>query len=393
MQAGVPLGLRKVQEAGLTTLRSARDRLKYGRWNRLIPMTVRDRPYGSFYVGTLPRGCAHCEKGGKMVLFTTGLCPFSCYYCPISPEKKGRDVVFADEMRVRDWADILEEAEAIDATGAGITGGDPLAAVVRTAGYIRKLKKEFGDKFHVHLYTMGTDVRKLTRLGKAGLDEIRFHPNPSLWNHMDASAYSAATAASRNLGMDVGLEVPLIPDMKDELVELIRWAEAGELDFVNLNELEFSDANRGRLRAKSYRAGRGKSYGVAGCDRAAKQILSRKWDISVHYCTSAYKDSWQLRERIKRRARNVRQPWDVVTDDGTLVKGVIESGDLESVMRDLLRTYRVPRGMAWLNRGKKRIEVAPWILEELADSLDVKAYIVEEYPTADHLEVERRRLA
>lgn len=350
------------------------------------------RPYGSFYVGTLPKGCAHCEKGGKMVLFTTGLCPFSCYYCPISPEKKGKDVVFADEMRVRRDADVLEEAEAISATGAGITGGDPLASIERTTRYVRMLKREFGSRFHIHLYTMGTDLRKIAKLGRAGLDEIRYHPPSRLWNRMERSAFPATIATSRDHGMDVGLEVPLVPDMRRELVSLIGWAAASGLDFVNLNEMEFSDANDSQLRAKGYRVGRGKSYGVAGSDRVAKNLLDRDWGITVHYCTSAYKDGWQLRERIKRRARNVSQPWDVVTKDGTLVKGVIEKGDLKMVMRDLLRTHEVPRRLVWLNFERHRLEIAPWILEELASSLDVEAYIVEEYPTADHLEVERRRL-
>jgi pyruvate formate-lyase activating enzyme-like uncharacterized protein len=381
-----------MQETGLRTRQFGKDRLKYADGNRLTPMAVHDRPYGSLYVGRLPKGCAHCEKGSKMVLFTTGLCPFTCYYCPISLEKRGKDVVFADEMRVRREADIFEEAEAISATGAGMTGGDPLAAIDRTSGYVRLLKKEYGDKFHIHLYTMGTDLRKIARLGKAGLDEIRFHPPSRLWKCMDRSGYQAATVTSRDHGMDVGLEVPLIPDMHRELVAMIGWAEASGLDFVNLNEMEFSDSNKEQLRAKGYRVERGKSHGVAGSDRAARGLLGRKWSITVNYCTSAYKDGWQLRERIKRRARNVSQPWDVVTEDGTLVKGVIESGDLKKVMHDLLHIYHVPRSLVWFNRERHRLEVAPWILEELAKTLSVESYVIEEYPTADHLEVERRKL-
>ena len=355
-------------------------------------MVVHERPYGSRHVGRLPEGCVHCERGGKMVLFTTGLCPFSCYYCPISPRKKGRNVVFADEMKVRREADILEEARAIDATGAGITGGDPLAVANRTVRFIRLLKREFGDGFHLHLYTMGTDLSKIGRLAAAGLDEIRFHPPSAAWSRMQRTSFPAATARAKASGMDVGLEVPLIPDMKRQLFGLIDWAQSEDLDFVNLNEMEFSDSNREMMAARGYRVGRDKSYGVAGSDRAAKEILSRRCSIAVHYCTSAYKDSWQLRERIKRRARNVAQPWDVVTEDGTLVKGVVEGGDLEGARRELLRRFRVPRSLVWLNRPRHRLEVAPWILEELARRLDADSYIVEEYPTADHLEVERRRL-
>jgi len=355
-------------------------------------MALRHRPYGSFYTGALPDGCKHCEKGGKIVLFATGLCPFSCYYCPISYEKKGKDVVFADEMRVRRGTDILEEARAISATGAGVTGGDPLAAIDRTTRYVRLLKREFGDGFHIHLYTMGADPGKVERLGRAGVDEIRFHPPAAAWPRMARSAYPAAVTRAKESGMDVGLEVPLIPNLSRDLTKLISWAQSAELAFVNLNEMEFSETNRAALQKRGFRVGRGKAYGVGGSDRAARAIISRQWSISVHYCTSAYKDSWQLRERIKRRAANVAQPWDVVTEDGTLVKGIIEGGELRGLMRLLMNRYRVPRELVWLNRERNRLEVAPWILETLALRITAKSFVVEEYPTADHLEVERRCL-
>ena len=108
----------------------------------------------SLLVGKLPLGCTLCTKGSKMVLFVTGLCDSSCYYCPISQEKSGRDVVFADEMPVADEADILFEVKAINGEGAGISGGDPLCDLDRTLKYIRLLKKEHGLEFHLHLYTL-----------------------------------------------------------------------------------------------------------------------------------------------------------------------------------------------------------------------------------------------
>ena len=86
-------------------------------------------------------------------------------------------------------------------------------------------------------------------------------------------------------------------------------------------------------------------------------------------------------------------PWDVVTDDGTLVKGILEGDNLEMLRRILRSKYHVPRDLVWLNTRKRRLEVAPWVLEELAADLEADAFIIEEYPTADSLEVERRRLA
>ena len=54
-------------------------------------------PYHSYKIGTLSKGCQLCVKGSKLVLFLTGLCPRSCYYCPISDKKYKKDVTYADE--------------------------------------------------------------------------------------------------------------------------------------------------------------------------------------------------------------------------------------------------------------------------------------------------------
>ena len=98
---------------------------------------------GSVTNGRLAIGCEHCIKGGKMVLFVTGRCDTGCYYCPVSLEKKGKDVIYANELKTSSKAAIIEEAESMDATGTGITGGDPLMNVERTVNAIRMLKDRF----------------------------------------------------------------------------------------------------------------------------------------------------------------------------------------------------------------------------------------------------------
>jgi len=94
-------------------------------------MRLEERPFGGSARGAL-RSAAANARMGQVVLFVTGLCSFHCFYCPVSDEKDVQDVVFADEKRVTRDEDVLEEAHAIRATGAGITGGDPLDAVERT---------------------------------------------------------------------------------------------------------------------------------------------------------------------------------------------------------------------------------------------------------------------
>jgi pyruvate formate-lyase activating enzyme-like uncharacterized protein len=356
-------------------------------------MRLEERPFGGSARGALPVGCRQCTDGAKMVLFVTGICSFHCFYCPVSDEKMYKDVVFADEKRVTRDEDVLEEAHAIRATGAGITGGDPLDAVERTCHYIRLLKQEFGPGFHTHLYTMSTDERKIRMLADAGLDEIRFHVPPGLWSRAASSAYVASSRLARSLGLIVGVEIPLIPEREADLIRLIEWAESEGLAFVNLNEMEFSEANFPRMKVHGYEMKHELSYGVKGADPVALRILGRRWKTTVHYCTSGYKDGWQLRSRIKRRAENVARPWEIITEDGTLVKGIVEGSDLEPLMKDLARRYGVPSELMGLDGPRKRLEVAPWILEKIARKLDRPAYLVEEYPTADALEVERSRLS
>src|SRR5437660_335110 len=186
---------------------------------------------------------------------------------------------------------------------------------------------------------------------------------------------------------------PLIPEREEDLVRLIEWAGAEGLAFVNLNEMEFSEANFPRMKVHGYEMKHELSYGVKGADPVALRSLERRWKTTVHYCTSGYKDGWQLRSRSKRRAENVARPWDVVTEDGTLVKGILEGSDLERLMRDLEVRHWVPKDLMGLDDARKRLEVAPWILQEIAPILGRPAFLVEEYPTADGLEVERTRLA
>jgi pyruvate formate-lyase activating enzyme-like uncharacterized protein len=58
----------------------------------------------------------------------------------------------------------------------------------------------------------------------------------------------------------------------------------------------------------------------------------------------------------------------------------------------LIEEHEVPVELLHLDEKRKRLEVASWVLEDLASRLPFQCYLVEEYPTADHLEVEREPL-
>lgn len=176
---------------------------------------------GSISNGQIAKGCESCINGSKMVIFITGICEYKCYYCPISTERKGRDVTYANECKVTSYDDIVTEAKTMDATGTGITGGDPLVSIDRTVHVIQLLKNKLGNSHHIHLYTANLNIEKVLRLEAAGLDEIRFHPSIEVWMNMDKTQLESIISST---DMDVGIEVPSIPGMDTELNELVDYS-------------------------------------------------------------------------------------------------------------------------------------------------------------------------
>jgi len=352
-------------------------------------MKQKEMEASSAFTGRLPRGCVLCRSGSKLVLLTTGKCYSGCYYCPLSKKKRGKAVIYADEMMVKDDQDILEEARLIRARGAGITGGDPLLELERVLHCIRLLKASFGDRFHIHLYTATIDAQAYRRLQDAGLDELRVHPSVKVWSAMRRSGLSEAL---KGLSMKIGIEVPALPGEEKGLRDLLRYADSLHLDFINLNELEFSETNYRALLKHGLETKDDISSAAKGSEELALRLMRMKVKIPVHYCSSAFKDSVQLRRRITRRAKSVARSGDVITNDGTLLKGVIEGKGARQAALLLKEVFDVPAKLMHFDEEKKRLEVAPWVLEEIAGKLPFASFIVEEYPTADRLEVERTPL-
>ena len=341
---------------------------------------------GSLCTGHVAEGCRHCIDGSKMVLFVTGRCGWNCYYCPVSLEKKGKDVIYANEGRVYTDEEIIAEAEAMDATGTGITGGDPLLDMDRTVHMIRLLKDRFGKEHHIHLYTATIDPEKAKRLQDAGLDEIRFHPPESVWTEMSSTRLRETV---ESLDIDVGVEVPALPHRERELNALVAYCREVGVDFVNLNELEFSESNWDMMEAYGYSVRDELSSAVDGSRETAVAVLKANKRADVHFCSSTFKDGIQLRRRLIRRAEHTAKPYQQVTEDGTLVRGYLYAKDLGAAESEL-RSMGVPEDMYEVLQD--RIEVAPWILEDIADSVEHRCYLSEQYPTADGLEVERTPL-
>jgi hypothetical protein len=291
--------------------------------------------------------------------------------------------VYANERPAKSTQDVIGEAKLMDALGTGITGGDPSLRFRRTLHYIRLLKRKFGEKHHIHMYCGGELSREqLHKLKRAGLDEIRFHT----WS-------VGPVERALRAGLKAGVEIPAIPNEYTRIITFLRELDQIGCAFVNLNELEFSDTNLSQLKARGFEIKSDESMAVKGSEETAVRVL--KWaaantSLDIHYCPSALKDAVQLRNRLKRRAKNVARKHEAVTEEGLLVKGVIQNlpfDKLAPVRRRLMSKYGVPPTLVVIDPQKRRIELHWLVAKKLAKlEPELKFALIEEYPTYDRLE-------
>lgn len=274
-------------------------------------------------------------RGAKSVVFATGLCGVGCYYCPISQERKGNDVVYVNDVVVESSRDLVEEVAASMSEGVGITGGEPLLFLARVVEFIKLLKEVFGSGFHVHLYTSGFGLveRSLEELVSAGLDEVRVH--------VVSERSLEAVRLALGFPVDVVVENPAIPGDSEKLKKLVSEVSSLGVRYVNLNELEVSELNFDSLALRGFRvSSSGRS--AAGSREVALEVLDwveeRGIAVSVHYCPALYKDAYQYPRRLMRRAIATRRVFEEVI--GGLVKWVEADclGGLEKL---------VPTGLAF----------------------------------------------
>jgi pyruvate formate-lyase activating enzyme-like uncharacterized protein len=335
---------------------------------------------GSFY-NYLPEGCRLCYKGAKMVLYVTGICGRNCFYCPVSNERREKDIIFANERRVNRDEDLIEEAISMDALGTGITGGEPLLRLDRVIHYIKLLKNKFGKSHHIHLYTaLAPNKGVLESLKKAGLDEIRFHPPQNLLANIYKTYYGVSLTQAHKLGLSVGVEIPSIACNLSGIISLLKEVDG----FLNLNELEFSETNFLQLKKQGYVVVNDTSSAALGSREVAQALDYDK----LHFCSSRFKDAVQLRERFKRIAKISARYFDEITEDGTLVYGIIEGS-----CTGLLKEAGVQDEMYVVLDDF--VEIAWWIAEDLAGELkkigcDVS--VIERYPMKNGMIAERTPL-
>ncbi len=328
--------------------------------------------FDSYCVNGIAKGCEYCVRGEKLVLFISGVCSRNCWYCSLSEKRKNKEFIFANERKCKNFKDIVEEVKASRATSVGITGGDPLLFLDKTIKFASKLKKRFGKQFHTHIYlpTKLVTRKKLEKLSKC-VDEVRFHPEFLINKETIEKDLEKIRVAGLYWNKpNIGIELPMIPDKKREILNFILKAK-DFVGFVNLNEFELSETNFDLI-TKKYKLKEG-GYVVAGSVEAGKWVLNelskRKINLKVHLCTAQLKNCWQFANRLK---LHKIFPYGKRTEDGTVIYLVVDG--------------KLKINGSFYDKKKNRTILS----EETARKLlkKVKIRRVEEFPTYDRIEVE-----
>ncbi len=339
-------------------------------------MKIKKTKFDSYCVNGFAKGCKYCVKGKKLVLFISGICEVNCWYCSLSKKRKNKNLIFANERECKTFGDVAEEVRESKATSAGITGGDPLACLDKTIKFASQLKKEFGKRFHIHIYlpTKFTTREKLEKLSKC-VDEVRFHPE-FLINKSKMKEDIEKIKIGKNIfgRKNTGIELPMIPEKKEEILDFILSIEKF-ISFVNLNEFELSETNFDIV-TKKYSLNEG-GYVVSESLKAGKWILNelakKKTKLKVHLCTAELKNCSQFANRLK---RHKILPYGKKTKDGTVIYLIVNK--------------KLNEKNTFYDEKKKRTILSPQTARKLIGKYKIKR--IEEYPTYDRIEVEEEVL-
>jgi pyruvate formate-lyase activating enzyme-like uncharacterized protein len=267
------------------------------------------------YTGTLSPGCRLCGSGEWSCLFINNICNARCFYCP--SEQQTTDDPGTSTLTFKTPKDYVDYLEYFGFKGASISGGEPFMTFERTLHFAAGIKKHFGEKIYLWLYTNGilATSDKLKQLRDAGLDEIRFN--------IGAVNFSL-DHVSKAVGIIpyVTIEIPAVPECLDLLARLIPEMKERGVDFLNLHQIRCTAFNYPKLAARGYTFAHGPTTGVVESELTALKLLAKAagegTGPGINYCSLIYRHRFQARAAHYRWARLLKKEYEDVTDTGMI---------------------------------------------------------------------------
>lgn len=252
--------------------------------------------------------CLTCRKGiGTVTFLTSTQCPRHCFFC-FNPNQADYDYY------LHHTHDLIAELDNLAGRGiqcydVALTGGEPLLHKNATVAFFNHVAQLYPSAY-TRLYTSGTGLDRplLEELRAAQLSEIRFSVKSD-----DSAAERAHTLRlieeSRNFIDAVMVEMPVMPDERAFMENLLCDLDRIGIDGINLLELCFpfhnaaEFARRGyRIKARPFRVLYDYWYAgglpIAGSEEACLDLLGfareKQLRLGVHYCSLENKLSGQI---------------------------------------------------------------------------------------------------
>ena len=252
--------------------------------------------------------CEVCKQGvNTLTSHISFRCHRNCFFC-FNPNQENFEAHLAAE---NDWRGELESYHHAGQvlTHIALTGGEPLLHPTQAAAFFHHARELYPEA-HLRLYTSGDllDEAMLVSFRDAGLDEIRFS-----YKMEDAPEVQEKVLSNMALAKEyipsVMVEMPVMPDMEDEMRALLLRLDEIGVRGINLLELCFPYHNAEAFRARGFRlryppyrtlynfwyAG---GLPVAGSELSALRLLQfaaeEKLSLGVHYCSLENKNFGQM---------------------------------------------------------------------------------------------------
>lgn len=267
------------------------------------------------HTGKLSPGCLICGEGYWSCMFINGLCTAHCFYCPQDRKMKKERPPTEDGItfeKAQDYADYLEK---FNFKGVGFSGGEPLLIFEKLMEYLGKIRRKFGKKIYLWIYTNGDLVNqdKLKRLKEAGLNEIRFD--------ISAKDYDLRPVElAVNIINTVTVEIPAIPE-DYEIVKkcLVKLQKIG-VKHLHLHQLNATEYNYKNFSDRSYTFLHHPSVPILESEITALKLISYAIDykisLPINYCSSVYKTRLQSKGKRERIAPLISEDFEEITSAG-----------------------------------------------------------------------------
>lgn len=312
----------------------------------ILPRVSCSFKQNKIHAGELSPGCSICGEGKWSCMFINGLCTADCFYCPQDRRMSKERSPSADGFTFSTPGGYADFLKKFGFKGAGFSGGEPFLVFEKLLTFIEEIRRSLGPEFYLWVYTNGDLVNedKLTKLKRAGLNEIRFD--------ISARNYDLRPVALAVKMIEaVSVEIPSIPEDCEVIKRCLPEMRAIGVKYLNIHQLFSSEYNYKEFMARGYTFLHRASSPILESEMSAlelvKYAIDNQIDLPINYCSSLYKNRLQRSGRRKRFASVLKDSFEDVTDNGyirslSIKKASEELKEIASVFREAS-----PSGNLW----------------------------------------------